>query len=155
MEQGPGSDEVIVAAAGARAAACGARGPAAATGVFLAGLAGLDPITTPPVTGRRHVRARLVVSWHWNGVRTVVRYVTSRGMPRHGNVTVRCRGPRCPRLAIKRVATARARRLWRALASKVFSAGHRLDVTISAPRLKAERIEFAFRANRKPGARLL
>jgi hypothetical protein len=115
----------------------------------------LNPTTTPAVRGRRRVRARLVVSWHWDGARTVVRYVKSGGMPRRGQVAVRCRGPHCPRLAIKRVSTARAGRLWRSLARRVFVAGDRLDVTITSSGLKAERIEFTFRADGKPGARLL
>jgi hypothetical protein len=45
--------------------------------------------------------------------------------------------------------------LWRALAHKVFTGGDRLDVTISAPHLKPERIEFTFRTSREPSARLL
>jgi hypothetical protein len=115
----------------------------------------LNPITTPVVKGRRRVRTQLVVSWRWNGRRTVVRSIKSRRVPRHGRVSIRCRGRACPHLAVTRVRAGRIGKLWRALAHKAFTAGDRLDVTISAAHLKAERIEFTFRTGRKPGARLL
>jgi len=115
----------------------------------------LNPVTTPAVKGRHRVRARLVVSWHWNGAKTVVRYIKSHGVPRRGQATARCRGPHCPRLAVKRVSASHIAKLWRALAHKVFTAGDRLEVTISAPHLMTERIEFTFRNGSKPAARLL
>jgi hypothetical protein len=115
----------------------------------------LNPITTPVVKGRDRVRTQLIVSWRWNGPRTLVRSVKSRRVPRRGRISVRCRGRGCPHLAIRRVSARRVGTLWRALAHKVFTAGSRLDVTITAPHLKAERIEFTFRDGGKPGARLL
>jgi hypothetical protein len=115
----------------------------------------LNPSTTPVVKGRRRVRARLVVSWRWDGPRTLLRWVKSHRIPRRGRVSVRCRGRGCPHLALTRVSTRRIAKLWRALAHKTFTAGNKLDVTISAPHLKAERIEFTIRNGRKPGARLL
>jgi hypothetical protein len=115
----------------------------------------LNPVTTPVVTGRHRVRTRLVVSWRWNGRRTLVRSVKSRRVPRHGRVSVRCRGRGCPHLAVTRVSAGRVAKLWRALAHKTFTAGDRLDVTVSSAGLKTERIEFTIRNGRKPGARLL
>ncbi len=115
----------------------------------------LNPVTTPGVKGRNRVHTQLVVSWRWSGRRTLVRSVTSRRVPRRGSVSVRCRGRGCPHLSVTRVRAAWTARLWRALAHKVFTAGDRLDVTIAAPHLKPERIEFTFRTSREPSARLL
>jgi hypothetical protein len=115
----------------------------------------LNPVTAPVAKGRHRVHTKLVVSWRWNGAKTLVRWAYSKGVPRRGRISVRCRGHGCPHLTVTRVSGRRVTRLWRALAHKVFTAGDKLHVEISAPHLKPERIEFTIRVGRKPGARLL
>jgi hypothetical protein len=115
----------------------------------------LNPTTTPVIKGRHRVHAQLVVSWHWNGPRTLLRWVKSRRMPHRGRVAVRCRGRGCPHLKVTRVRIGHVAKLWRALGHKFFSAGNKLDVTISAPHLTAEHLEFTIRTGRKPAAHVL
>lgn len=114
-----------------------------------------NPVVTP-VPGRRgEVRARLITKWHWNGARTRLDSITGRSVPANGRITVRCQGHGCPRLRMTRASGRLAAKLWHALLGRAFTANDRLQVTIAAPRRRAERIEFDIRNNQLPLARLL
>lgn len=113
-----------------------------------------NPQHAPVPRNHRAVRARFVISWHWSGATTLLRQITAGDLPKHGHVTVACRGPRCPRLGAA-ATTARAAGLLRRLSGRRLHAGDRMFITVTAPRRIAERIELDIRNGRRPAARLL
>jgi hypothetical protein len=114
-----------------------------------------NPQTTP-VPGRRGaVHARFVISWHWSGLRTLLRSISVQRLSRTARVSVACRGRGCPRLRVRSAGARNVKKLLRALGGRRFSSGDRLTITVSAPRHIAERIQLLMRDNRVPKARLL
>jgi hypothetical protein len=114
-----------------------------------------NPKLTPLPSKRGEVHARLVVGWRWTASLTRLVSVSTRRLPAHGRIAVRCLGRRCPRLRLARVSTRHARALWGELIRAKFKPGNRLRITISAPHRLSERIEFVIRPGRLPLARLL
>ena len=55
-----------------------------------------NPVTTPAGHGRA-VHARFVISWSWNGRRTLLRSIRAERLPRDARVGVGCTGHGCPR----------------------------------------------------------
>jgi hypothetical protein len=114
-----------------------------------------NPKATPTPTGRRTPHAQFVISWRWNGTRTLLRSIAVRHLPRRGHLTVRCTGRHCPKLTLRTVTLAKRARLVRELTGRRFTAGNRVLITVTAPHLGAERIELEIRNGRVPLARLL
>ncbi|HEY6524125.1 MAG TPA: hypothetical protein VIY10_10175 [Solirubrobacteraceae bacterium] len=114
-----------------------------------------NPKATPVPRGRRTPRAQFVISWRWNGARTLLRTITVHRLPRHGHIAVRCTGRRCPKLELRSVTIGHRARLLRELTGRRFAAGNRLSITVSAPHLAPERIQLQIRSGRVPQGRLL
>jgi hypothetical protein len=114
-----------------------------------------NPQITPVPRGGRAVHARFVISWSWNGARTLLRSIKVQRLPRGARVSVRCSGRRCPRLKVTSVRVRNIKKLLRGLDGKRFRAGNKLRITVSQPRHTAERIELLMRNNRIPRARLV
>jgi hypothetical protein len=116
-----------------------------------------QPLPTPPPPKphkRGHVRARMVISYHYYSAHTRILRVRVTGFPRRARIDVRCYGRGCPRLAV----TAGYRRLGgalRSLGGRVLRAGDLLKITVSAPGLLPEQIGLRIRNGEKPQARLL
>ncbi len=114
-----------------------------------------NPQLTPAPRGRRRVHMRFEISWRFAGSHTRLLKVVTERAPARGRVTVRCVGPHCPRLTVTSGAPRHLKRVIASLLAGRFRAGQRLFITVTAPRLRAERIELVIRAGRKPSARLL
>jgi hypothetical protein len=112
------------------------------------------PVTLVPVTRPGRVHVRILIRWRWRGVLTWLRRLRFSGLGSRAAITVTCAGRGCPRRRWSAPAR-RARTLERTLANQVFRAGDRLTITISAPRLAAERARLRIRRARKPAAALL
>jgi len=110
-----------------------------------------NPTLTPVPRRRGEVKARFVIHWTWRDART--RLVSIRGvdLPRGARIAVGCRGRGCPRVG----GSVGGAGLRKTLQRRVFRAGERLYLTISAPGLSSERIEIRIRDRKKPLARLL
>jgi hypothetical protein len=114
-----------------------------------------NPKTTPSPRGRRTPRAVFVISWRWNGTRTLLRSVKVQHLPRRGRIAVTCTGRHCPKLKIRSVAVSKRAGLLGELTGRRFAAGNRLSITVTAPHLAAERIQLQIRSGRVPRASLL
>jgi hypothetical protein len=114
-----------------------------------------NPQTTPDPSGRRAIHAVFVISWHWNPGVTLLRSITVKRLPRDATVTIACTGRRCPSLEPRRESARHDRRLLGELRGRRLAAGDRLEITVTAPRRRAEHIELDIRDNRMPLARLL
>jgi hypothetical protein len=114
----------------------------------------LNPQLTPAPRGGRAVRARFTISWSWRGARTTLRSIAARRLPAHASASVRCAGPRCPRLPGAAAGARAVKRLLRRLAGRRFRDGDRLTITVAAPGLRTERVILGIRRNAKPTARL-
>jgi hypothetical protein len=114
-------------------------------------------LPVPAARGRKHrrqVHAKIVLSWTWNHSRTRLQGVRITGMPRHGRLTIECRGRGCPRSGY--VATAhQLGPLLKALRGTRYRAGDRLLITILAPGAKSERAEVTIRNGALPRAKLI
>ena len=112
--------------------------------------------TTPVPRSPRAIHARFRVKWHYNRRGTVVRYVRAvSGLPRHGRVTIRCTGPRCPHVHATAAGPKAVAWMLARLAGRRFMPGDRLLITVTAPGHRPERIELRIRRGRKPVGRLL
>jgi hypothetical protein len=108
-----------------------------------------------PRPRRGTVAARFVISWTWNGARTTLRSITASSLPRTGHITIGCLGRHCPTLKIRNASARHAGPLLRGLARRRLAAGDRLEITVTAPRRRAEHIELDIRNGQEPRARLL
>jgi hypothetical protein len=111
-----------------------------------------NPQTTPRPT--RGVKARFVISWDWATRTTLLRSIEARRLPRSARVSVRCLGPHCPRLHVRRASGRHVRGLLHALGGRRFRAGDRILLTVRQPHRRAERIVLLIRRGRIPRARL-
>jgi hypothetical protein len=108
-----------------------------------------NPLLSPsPDDGA--VATQLQTGWSYSGGQTTLETVTARGLPRSGHVSARCVGRGCPVLSPARVRVTAAGRLWRSLRTVRFSARERLELTVSAPHRRAERIDYSFRRASQP-----
>ncbi len=114
-----------------------------------------NPQVTPVPRGRRRVRARLALSWRWNGRRTALLGVRVRDLPSNAAVSIHCSGRGCPHPASQARGGNNVKRALRGLGGRSFSAGDRLYITLTAPRRRAERIVLRIRNGQIPAARLL
>jgi hypothetical protein len=111
-----------------------------------------NPQTTP--RPRRGVQARFVISWDWAARTTLLRSIGARRLPRSARVSVRCLGPRCPRLRVRSASGRHVQRLLHALGGRRFRAGDRILLTVRQRHRRAERIVLLIRRGRIPRARL-
>jgi hypothetical protein len=114
------------------------------------------PVTVqPPQAGpQRQIRVRIVMSWSWSRLRTRLRAIRFGRLPARATIRVTCHGHACPR----RLGTVRRRHLRaliRSLEARVFRAGQRLTITISAPGWIPERAQIRIRDGALPLAKLL
>jgi hypothetical protein len=114
-----------------------------------------NPQTTPNPTGRGALHARFVISWHWDGPRTLLRRIHVTHLPRNARVSVRCAGRHCPRLKASARGPRNVATLLKRLQGRRLRAGQSLLITVSAPHRRAERIRLDIRDGLKPRARLL
>jgi hypothetical protein len=111
-----------------------------------------NPQTTP--RPKRGVRARFVISWDWAAHTTLLRSIQTRRLAHSARVSVRCRGPHCPRLRIRHASGRRVRKLLHGLGGRRFRAGDRILLTITQRHRRAERIVLSIRRGQIPRARL-
>jgi hypothetical protein len=114
-----------------------------------------NPQVTPTSGTPGAVHAQFVISWHWSGKHTLLRKITVRHLPRDARITVHCSGAHCPRLPIRSETAAHADKLLKGLDGRRLTDGDRLQITVTAPHRRAERIELQIRNNRGPRAHLL
>jgi hypothetical protein len=114
-----------------------------------------NPQVTPAGGGRGGIRAEFVISWTWSGRHTRLRSISVRHLPANARLAVSCAGAGCPRVRIRSEPARHAGRLLRGLAERRLTEGDRLELTVTAPHRRAERIQLQIRDNRAPVARLL
>ncbi|MDQ6777398.1 MAG: hypothetical protein M3071_14530 [Actinomycetota bacterium] len=114
-----------------------------------------NPTITPIVTKPGEVRARFKVVWHWHGRHTRLVSIKAKHLPSRAQVALICSGRGCPRLRARGASAVPAGRLRKALQGRVFTAGDRLELTITEAGLTPERIEFKIRDGARPVAKLL
>jgi len=113
------------------------------------------PVVTPKPRPGLAVKAQFELSWRWQGMRTTLLRITAERLPRRGTMSVVCSGRGCPKLRPHSVRTARAAKLMDELDGKRFTAGDRLQITVTARGLRPERIRETIRDGQLPSARLL
>ena len=117
---------------------------------------GTGTVSTPPPPVRpNRVKTKLVIKWRYSGRDTRLLSIKARGLPRDASISVGCSGRDCPRQRVRTVSAAHVKRLWKALAGKVFRAGDREMFTIAAPGLTSEQIELVIRSDKGPVAKVL
>lgn len=112
--------------------------------------------TTPVPRSPKAIHASFKVGWRYNRRGTVVRYIKLvGGLPRHGRVTIRCAGPRCPRIHATAIGHRAVVKMLSKLGGRRFVPGDHVLITVTAPGHRAERIELQIRRRRRPLGRLL
>ena len=98
---------------------------------------------------------KILIKWSWNHRRTRLVRITVGRMPARTTLSITCRGQGCP--AHKLHVTSRTlRRQHRTLrGGKVYRAGDRLLVSLSAPSWRPERARIMIRNGRLPAIELL
>lgn len=116
------------------------------------------PVTVtipPPARGPRRISVEILMKWKWHGSHTRLRKVRWVGsFPARATIRVTCRGRRCPR-RLGKVGHRHLRALMRSLEARVFHAGQRITITVSAPGWIAERAQVRIRDGALPLAKLL
>lgn len=116
------------------------------------------PATSPPTVirstgGRHHLRARILLTWHWRRSDTRLTGLAIIRPPARGRLTLTCRGPRCP---ARRLASASHRSLQAtvdAYRGLLFHAGDVVGLTLRAPGSVPKRATLQIRASREPAIR--
>lgn len=118
------------------------------------------PTTIPQPLGSAHkgrlLHVTLIFGWTWRGARTRLARAKVSHLPRAARITISCRGR--GRACGARSITARVkhvRRLIRALIGRVYRAGDRIYVTVSARGYQSERAEIRVRYGKLPTVGLL
>jgi hypothetical protein len=114
-----------------------------------------NPTITPVVRKPGEVKVRFIVVWKWHEERTRLVSIKAKHLPRRARFLVACRGGGCPRLRPGGASAAgTAGHLPRELQGRVFTAGDRLELTITETGLTPERIEFRIRDGARPVSKL-
>lgn len=119
---------------------------------------GTVALTPAPAPARRHHRRRLavriVISWRWNGRHTRLVRVRLGRLPRRAVLSISCRGRGCPAHKVYATRHTLVRR-HRSLPGRMYRAGDRLLLTLTAPSYAAERARIVIRNGRVPAVKLL
>jgi hypothetical protein len=114
-------------------------------------------VSLTPVHAKRHrkLAVKILIKWNWNHRRTRLVGVTLGRMPPRAAFTITCQGPGCPAHRLH-VTSATLRRRHRTVrGGRVYRAGDRLTVSLSAPAWSSERARIVIRNGRIPTMRLL
>lgn len=106
----------------------------------------------PGTNGKGGVSVTLKPYWTWTGNRTFLRRMKTSKMGKNFRLRADCHGSTCPH---KHWTAHRAAGLVKPLRSHGLARGTRLLVTVSAPKLKSERVLFRIRTERKPTFQVL
>ena len=98
---------------------------------------------------------KILLRWTWNHGHTRLVRITIGRVPAHAAFSITCRGRGCPAHKLKVTGGALRRHRRSLSAGKVYRAGDRLLVSLSAPSWRSERARVTIRNGRKPGMRLL
>ena len=117
---------------------------------------GTVTISPPKSVGHpRRLSIKIKMRWTWNGDRTRLRGIRLLGrFPAAAMIRVTCHGRGCP-IRAGNARYPRTRRLIRTLEARVFRAGQRLTITLSAPGWISERGRVVIRNDALPLAKLL
>jgi hypothetical protein len=128
--------------------------PAPAPPASASGPTGTGSVTLTPRHHKHALAVKIVMKWHWNHRHTRLVWVKIGRAPGRASFSITCRGRGCPAHKLHADA-ATLRRHHRTLRGKLYRAGDRLTVTLSAPSWRPERARITIRNGRKPSARLL
>jgi len=112
------------------------------------------PRTAPRRRRHRRLRVKVALAWEWNLRRTQLQRLELGRHSRHVRISVACRGQGCPQ-GTRSAGAHKLARLQRALDGRVYHAGDRLTITLSARGFDRERVEVVIRDGRIPKIRLL
>ena len=138
----------VITPAGTLSAPTSAPPPAPPAGTGSVALTPARPKT------QRRLAVKIVISWHWNHRRTRLVRVKLGRLPHRAALAISCRGRGCPPHRLY-ASAATLRRRHRTLAGKVYRAGDRLTLSLSAPSWKPERARITIRNGRQPSVDLL
>jgi hypothetical protein len=112
-------------------------------------------VTPPPPKTRHKLAVKILLRWTWNHKKTRLVRISVGRVPAHTAFAITCSGRGCPahRLRVAGSTLQKHRRSLRA--GKVYRAGDKLLVSLSAPMWKAERARIMIRNGHQPGMRLL
>jgi hypothetical protein len=139
----------VITSAGALGAPAGGSAPVPPSG------SGSVALTPARPTGRHKLAVKILIKWSWNHRRTRLVRITVGRLPARATLSITCRGRGCPSHTL-RVTSRTLRRRHRTLrAGKVYRAGDRLLVSLSAPSWRPERARIMIRNGRLPAMELL
>jgi hypothetical protein len=115
---------------------------------------GTGSVTLTPPRQKHQLAVKIVMKWHWNHGHTRLLWARIGRAPRRTAFSISCRGRGCPAATLHADAAV-LHRDHRTVRGKVYRAGDRLLVTLTAPSWKAERARITIRSGRVPSVRLL
>jgi hypothetical protein len=115
---------------------------------------GTSSQTLAPPHHKHRLAVRIVMKWHWNRGQTRLLWVKVARVPGRAVFSISCRGRGCPKGRLRATA-ATLRRHHRTLRGRLYRAGDRLLVSLTAPSWQAERARITIRNGRVPSVRLL
>jgi hypothetical protein len=118
------------------------------------------PISVPsaPVRGvghRRRLKVKITLTWTWDHARSRLHRIRLTGLPKGAKLTITCRGRGCPRRRLEASGRSLKRLQASSLSGRVYRAGDRVFITVTAPGYEAERAEFVIRYGALPTVRRL
>jgi hypothetical protein len=118
--------------------------------------AGTGSVALTPTRTTRHrkLAVKIVMKWRWNHRRTRLLWVKIGRAPRRAALSISCRGRGCPAQKLH-ASSATLRRRHRTVSGKVYRAGDRLLISLTAPSWRPERARITIRDGRQPSLQLL
>jgi hypothetical protein len=114
-----------------------------------------EPIA-PTRSRARVLHVKITLGWHWRHAATRLRRVQIAHLPRGATVRISCRGPgRGCRGRILSARPSSLRRLVRAMVGRMYRAGDRISITVTAPGYESLRARITIRNNKIPIVGLL
>jgi hypothetical protein len=98
---------------------------------------------------------KILLRWKWSHRHTRLVRISVGRVPAHTAFTITCSGRGCPAHKLHVVGSTLQKHRRSLHAGKVYRAGDKLLVSLSAPSWKAERARIMIRNGHKPGMRLL
>jgi hypothetical protein len=115
---------------------------------------GTGSVTLTPPRRKHKLAVKIVMKWRWNHGHTRLLWVKIGRAPGRTVFSISCDGRGCPARRVH-ASVATLHRHPRALRGKLYRAGDRLLVSLTAPSWKAERARIRIRSGRVPFVRLL